>query len=116
MGVREPVSEPVLLEGGHYNAARQEDLERELCAVETHRDVVLDLARTEYIDCSCIGILIGKLRGWQERRPGAKLRLRNVAPDFAMILQLLRLDELFIVESACPHDASFEPGSVRRLP
>ena len=50
-------SEPRVLHGGYYDLARREELRAELDLIQPHSDVVLDLARTEHLDCSCIGVL-----------------------------------------------------------
>jgi anti-anti-sigma regulatory factor len=96
---RAPTTEPLLLEGGYYDASRRQDLKRELRGVDPHSDVVLDLAHTACFDCSCLGILIAKLLVWRQRDPDTNLRLRNIAPSLASTLHLLKLDEVFIVES-----------------
>jgi anti-anti-sigma factor len=88
------------LHGGRYDISRANELARELEAIEPHSDVVLDLKQTAYLDCSCIGVLIANLKNWQTQSPQTRLRLINVAPNVASVLTLLRLDELFIVETA----------------
>jgi anti-anti-sigma factor len=93
------VTKPLLLAGGEYDVARKDDLRAELDKTEPHSDVVLDLARTEFIDCSCIGVLIAKLHAWREEAPGTKLRLQNVSPSIARILGLLELELLFVIDS-----------------
>jgi anti-anti-sigma regulatory factor len=98
-GIRGPVGESLLLEGGCYDAARRDDLKLELRGFEPHGDGVLDLFRTKHLDCSCLGILIAKLLAWRERKSEINLRLRNVAPKLANTLRLLRLNEVFVIES-----------------
>jgi hypothetical protein len=93
VGIRRPSTEPISLEGGCYDAPRRNDLKRELSGLEPHRDIVLELARTEHLDFSCIGILIRKLRVWRDREPKTNLRLRNISSNFAITLRLLKLDE-----------------------
>lgn len=93
------MTKPLLLAGGEYDVARRDDLRAELDKTEPHSDVVLDLAKTDYIDCSCVGILIARLGEWRERRSDTHLRLRNVAPSIARMLGLLELDRLFVIEN-----------------
>ncbi len=93
------MTKPLLLDGGEYDVARKEFLRAELDETEPHSDVVLDLAKTDYIDCSCVGVLIAKLRDWRARDPDTHIRLRNVAPGTARMLGLLELDRLFVIEN-----------------
>jgi anti-anti-sigma factor len=93
------VSAPVRLRGGVYDVARRDALRAELAAVELHGDVVLDLGATEFMDCSCLGVLTSKLRAWRDRDPWINVRLRNVPVLLARILRVLRLDEVFTLES-----------------
>jgi anti-anti-sigma factor len=93
------MTKPLLLDGGEYDVARKNDLRAELEKTEPHSDVVLDLAQTDYMDCSCVGILIAKLHEWRERHPDTNLRLRNVAPSIARMLGILELDRLFVIEN-----------------
>jgi anti-anti-sigma factor len=59
---------------------------------------VLDLSTTEHLDCSCLGVLIGKLHQWREHDPETQLRLIHVAPRLARMLSLANLDQLFILD------------------
>jgi hypothetical protein len=54
---------------------------------------------SEFIDCSCLGVLIAQLRAWREQIADTKLGLQNVAPSIARMLSLLELDRLFVIES-----------------
>jgi anti-anti-sigma regulatory factor len=96
---RAPTTAWVLLRGGYYDSARQNDLKSELDGIEPASELVLDLARTEHLDCSCLGVVIAKLLALRERDSNAQLLLRNVATKFASTLHLLKLDEVFIIES-----------------
>jgi anti-anti-sigma factor len=93
------MTRPLQLDGGEYDVARKEDLQAELEKTEPHSDVVLDLAKTDYMDCSCVGVLIGKLHEWRGEDPDTHIRLRNVAPSIARMLGLLELDRVFVIES-----------------
>jgi anti-anti-sigma factor len=93
------MTRPLQLDGGEYDVARKEDLRAELEKTEPHSDVVLDLAKTDYMDCSCVGVLIGKLHEWRGEDPDTHIRLRNVAPSIARMLGLLELDRVFVIES-----------------
>jgi anti-anti-sigma factor len=90
---------PLLLHGGDYDISRKEDLRSELDRTEPHSDVVLDLALTDFVDCSCLGVFIAKLREWRQQDPDTKVRLRNVAPRIARMLSLLELDRLFVIDT-----------------
>lgn len=65
-----PPRSSMLLEGGEYDVFRRDALRIELDRIEPRTDIVLDLATTDFIDCSCIGVLIARLRSWRERRSG----------------------------------------------
>jgi anti-anti-sigma regulatory factor len=87
------------LHGGYYDVSRRAELQAELDAIEPHSDVVIDLASTEHLDCSSLGIMIGRLREWRVAKPATQLRLRNVTPQLTRVLGILKLDELFILEA-----------------
>jgi anti-anti-sigma regulatory factor len=99
------MTEPLVLEGGHYDIARRNDLRSELARTRPHSDVPLDLVRTDTIDCSCLGVLIAQLLKWKEDGADTKFRLYNVAPSIAHMLTLLELDALFKVESLRSNDS-----------
>ncbi len=93
---------PVALIGGDYDIFRTRELAEELYDIEPHSDVWLDLATTEHLDCASIGVLMRNFKRWRARDPEMRLRLLNVAPRLAQVLRILRLDELFIVETLLP--------------
>jgi anti-anti-sigma factor len=100
------MTKPLQLAGGEYDVARRDDLRAELDKTEPHSDVVLDLAKTDYMDCSCVGVLIAKLDAWRAQDPDTHVSLRNVAPSIARMLGLLELDRLFVIENVRqPHKA-----------
>jgi anti-anti-sigma regulatory factor len=86
------------LHGGYYDVSRKSELQAEFDAIEPHSDVVIDLATTEHLDCACLGVMVGRLGEWRVRKPETQLRLRNVAPQLARVLGILKLNEVFIVE------------------
>ncbi|HEY1682895.1 MAG TPA: STAS domain-containing protein [Candidatus Tumulicola sp.] len=90
---------PLQLKSSYYDIACKDDLRAELKQTEPHSDVVLDLAMTDFIDCSCVGVLIVQLRSWREQIPDTNLRLQNVAPSVARMLGLLELDRVFVIEN-----------------
>ncbi|HEY1680413.1 MAG TPA: STAS domain-containing protein [Candidatus Tumulicola sp.] len=96
------MTKPLLLQGGDYDIARKSDLWTELGQTEPQSDVVLDLALTDFIDCSCFGVLITQLSIWREHAADTNLRLQNVAPSTARMLGLLELDRLFVIENVRP--------------
>jgi anti-anti-sigma factor len=87
------------LHGGSYDIVRRNELKAELDLVEPHSDVALNLGRVEYLDCSCLGVMVERLQLWRKARPGTNLRLQNVPPEVVKVLRLLELDRLFIVDS-----------------
>jgi anti-anti-sigma factor len=92
------VSNAHVLHGGYYDFSRKAELKAEFDAIEPHSDVVVDLASTEHLDCSCLGIMIGRLREWRVYKPKTQLRLINVSPRLERVLELLKLEQLFIIE------------------
>ncbi len=94
------MAQSLRLHGGYYDLGRKVELESELASVEPHSDVFLDLAATEHLDCSCLGLMIVTLHRWRNQKPDTNLRLLNVLPGFAKVLSILRLDEVFVVEAA----------------
>lgn len=57
-----------------------------------HRQVVVDLAATEFMDSSGLGALIAGLK--TARQAGGDLRIARVTPQVAMVLQLTNLDRV----------------------
>jgi anti-anti-sigma regulatory factor len=88
----------MLLEGGEYDVFRRDALRIELDRIEPRTAIVLDLATTDYIDRSCIGVLIARLRSRRAFDAGRNLRLVDVRPNLATILRLLKLDEPFTID------------------
>jgi anti-anti-sigma factor len=91
------VAQPVTLRGGFYDPGRNVELAAELAAVRPHSDVIIDLASTEYLDCSSIGLLLHNLGRWKREKPGTKLRLVNVNPNLIEIMHRLQLDRIFLI-------------------
>jgi anti-anti-sigma factor len=89
-----------VLHGGYYDLSRKSELKAEFDAIEPHSDVVIDLASTEHLDCSCIGVMVGRLREWRVRKPETQLRLINVTPRLERMLRLLMLQQLFVINPA----------------
>ncbi len=92
----------VMLKGGYYDILRSAELTAELNAIQPHSDVVLDLACTQHLDCACLGVMIRALNEWNRRAPGTHLRLRNVVPQVERMLQLVKLDKVFVIETIAP--------------
>jgi anti-anti-sigma factor len=91
------MTDPVSLHGGFYDAARNVELAAELDKISPHSDVIINLASTEYLDCSSLGLMIENLRRWKKEKPGTKLRLINVNPRLFDVMRLLGLDAVFLV-------------------
>jgi len=97
------MTSPVRLNGGYYDAFRQAEFGFALDALEPQGDIVLDLGVTLHLDCSCLGLMVGKLHHWRQQQPEVNLDLRNVPQNLKRVLNLVQLDEVFVIdESACP--------------
>jgi anti-anti-sigma factor len=86
-----------MLHGGIYDAARYAELAIELDAITPHSDVIIDLASTEYLDCSSLGLMLTNLTRWKQEKPGTHLRLVNVNPGLFDVMRLLKLDGIFLI-------------------
>src|SRR5665213_2203469 len=84
------------LHGGYYDFSRKSELKVEFDAIEQHSDVVIDMASTEHLDCSCLGVMVRRLREWRVGKPETQLRLINVAPRLERVMQLLKLEQVFV--------------------
>jgi anti-anti-sigma factor len=93
---------PVLLHGGFYDSTRNAELATELDAITPHSDVIIDLASTEYLDCSSLGLMLQNLTRWKQMKPGTALRLLNVNPGLVNVMHLLKLDEVFLINQVSP--------------
>jgi anti-anti-sigma factor len=88
---------PVSLHGGFYDSGRNVELAAELDVITPHSDVIIDLASTEYLDCSSLGLMLQNLTRWKQEKPGTELRLINVNPSLFDVMRLLKLDEVFLI-------------------
>jgi anti-anti-sigma factor len=88
---------PVSLHGGLYDSGRNVELAAELDVITPHSDVIIDLASTEYLDCSSLGLMLQNLTRWKQEKPGTELRLINVNPSLFDVMRLLKLDEVFLI-------------------
>jgi anti-anti-sigma factor len=88
---------PITLHGGFYDVNRSVELAAELEAISPHSDVIIDLASTEYLDASSIGLLMHNLRRWKHEKPGTQLRLVNVNPNLVEIMHRLNLDRIVLI-------------------
>ena len=88
---------PVKLHGGFYDYTRIVELAAELDAITPHSDVTIDLASTEYLDCSSLALMLLNLRRWKQEKPGTELRLVNVNPSLVDVLHQLNLDRVFLI-------------------
>jgi anti-anti-sigma factor len=91
------MTEPVRLHGGFYDGNRSDELAAELEAISPHSDVFIDLAGTDYMDCSSLGLLLQSLTRWKREKPGTALRLINVNPSLVHVMRLLELDRVFLI-------------------
>jgi anti-anti-sigma factor len=91
------MTQPIALHGGFYDATRNVELAAELDKISPHSDVMIDLASTEYLDCSSLGLMIQNLRRWKREKPGTQLRLTNVNPSLFAVMRLLQLDGIFLI-------------------
>ncbi len=92
------MEETVAFHGGFYDISRKGELKAELDAISPHSDVVIDLSSTEYLDCSAVGMMVGKLRQWEKEKPGTRLRLRNVNRRLTNVMLILNLHRIFTIE------------------
>jgi anti-sigma B factor antagonist len=73
---------------------RQELKQRILDEVEAgSRNVLIDFARTGYIDSSGLGVLVSLAKRLREE--GGELRLANLNDDLRSLFELTKLDSLF---------------------
>ena len=91
------MAEPVMLHGGFYDSTRYDELATELEAISPHSDVIVDLASTEFLDCSSLGLMLRNLRRWKHEKPGTELRLINVRSNLFDVMRLLKLDRVFLI-------------------
>jgi anti-anti-sigma factor len=91
-----------MLHGGFYDSARNAELATELDAITPHSDVIIDLASTEYLDCSSLGLMLQNLTRWKQEKPGTALRLINVNPSLVDAMRLLQLDGVFLINKVSP--------------
>jgi anti-anti-sigma regulatory factor len=91
------MTHPIVLHGGFYDATRNVELAAELDTISPHSDVMIDLASTEYLDCSSLGLMIKNLRRWKLEKPGMELRLTNVNSSLLGVMRLLQLDGVFVI-------------------
>ena len=91
------MTKPVTLHGGFYDSSRNVELAAELDVISPHSDVIIDLASTEYLDCSSLGLMLQNLTRWKLEKPGTKLRLVNVNRGLVDVMRQLRLDRVFLI-------------------
>jgi anti-anti-sigma factor len=91
------MTEPAAFHGGYYDANRIGELAAELDAISPHSDVVIDLASTEYLDCSSLGLMVRHVNRWRLQKPGTKLRLINVNERLVTVMHALGLDRVFVI-------------------
>ena len=60
------------------------------------KTLVLDLAGVPYMDSSAVAVLVEALQ--RIRRSGGKIHLRNLQPRVRGLLEIARLDTIFVVE------------------
>ncbi|MEV7775775.1 STAS domain-containing protein [Kitasatospora sp. NPDC086791] len=83
---------------GDLDLCTAPELRRRLsAALRAYREVVLDLAGVEFMDCSGLGALVHAQN--QADRLGARLILRGAGPRVLRLLKLTGLNRRLIVEA-----------------
>ena len=59
--------------------------------------MIIDLASTEYLDCSSLGLMLQNLMRWKQEKPGTQLRLVNANQGLVDVMRLLKLDGIFLI-------------------
>ncbi|HLN25214.1 MAG TPA: STAS domain-containing protein [Patescibacteria group bacterium] len=86
---------------GEIDLQQSPELRRELMQCLNDRwDVVVDMARVEYIDSSGIASLVEAFQ--TARRLGIRFSLAAVSSAALRVLKLARLDEVFVIHAATP--------------
>lgn len=89
---------------------RQELKQRVLDALASGvSSVLLDFARTGYIDSAGLGALVSLAKATRER--GGELRLSNLNADLRTLFSLTKLDELFGIEESDDAEGRTAPPS-----
>jgi anti-sigma B factor antagonist len=57
-----------------------------------HRNIVLNLGETDFMDSSGLGALVGCLKA--ARQAGGDLRIANIGPQLEMVLKLTSMDRI----------------------
>lgn len=99
--VRSAGNVTVVALGGEIDLQNSGDVRKELLAcLAEHRDVVVDMAKVDYIDSSGVA---GLIEAYQTaRQTGVRFRLAAVSPPALRVLRLARLDEVFVIEDQVP--------------
>lgn len=85
----------VILKGGEYDIWRQEELRKELDAIQPAGTVVLDLKKATFMDAGAIGLLVHLRKRLRDSDPNARLVLRNTPPIVMRVLKISQTDSLF---------------------
>lgn len=88
--------ELVISVSGRFDFSSLEDFKQSYLNYEDVKSYLIDLKETQYLDSSALGMLLG-LRDYAGGDE-AKIKIININDEVNKILQITRLNELFIIE------------------
>jgi anti-sigma B factor antagonist len=90
-----------------HNSPELRDALLELIQKKPLTRLVLDLADVPYMDSSAVAVLVECLQ--KLRKNQGKLVLRNLQPRVRGLLEIARLDSIFVLEGAAPEGSAARP-------
>jgi len=81
---------------GSLDVSLQSDMKDKLSKIFSENqngDVVLDFQKVNFIDSSCLGVLVSLARKLRETK--SDIKLTNLTEDVRSIFQITRLDKIF---------------------
>ncbi len=88
-----------VLNGGEYDVFRREELRTELDRLPLDGDVDIDFRKTTFMDAGAVGLLLTTRHRLARRHPQAQMRLLNVPPIIAKVLQISGAAEAFEIRA-----------------
>lgn len=82
---------------GSLDVSVQKELKEELLEIADRKqnDIALDLSNVEFIDSSCLGVLVSLAKRFREKK--GDIKLFGLTDDVRSIFQITRLDKVFEV-------------------
>lgn len=82
---------------GSLDVSVQKELKEELLEVAENKqnDIALNMAHVEFIDSSCLGVLVSLAKRFREKK--GDIKLFGLTDDVRSIFQITRLDKVFEV-------------------